>query len=550
MVTQLPRRLHLHARSADLTHALVSAALGLAVACGGEEPERTAEEAAAVVSPAAPCSAAKQAEVLAPATATAPAVVLGCSLTLAGAEVTVTKRLILQGAAASGVTVDCRGGTIRPTFGGAPSVWIRSTKVGTTWSRPESVTVQRCTIHGSVRVQGLGPNGEAAEVRESSHSVGHTERAQAAAPTQITLHRLTIIASGTIPVYLSPGTTYVRLSDSDIGGTGSSVAIYLDAESAFHTIRGNYVHLDSSGREQLAIDGSAYNRILSNTFSGLDTGGIYLYRNCGEGGTVRHQSPQHNQILANVFYYRNYWGWNPSVWVASRNGWRSYCGDDAGYPFGSSASDLDYARGNVIAENQIYVLDPDDMIDLDDGPNYLFQNVTVSSATPRTPGCFLELSGGRKVYLRSGESFSERTSATDLSTGTRYDCVDNVVTTTAGLPTQAISFECSVEGNDAGCTRQVTCPAGKQLVALRAACQLESASLALSAVTATSWDTARVARPSDVVGDGRCTVDTHTLGQGSTSVADVLGTSAVTVGCREHDQNGGDCAVRGQAYCL
>ena len=98
----------------------------------------------------------------------------------------------------------------------------------------------------------------------------------------------------------------------------------------------------------LAVDGSSYNLIINNWFSGLNNGGIYLYRNCGEGGTVRHATPSYNQIINNVFYYDEYIGFNPSVFIGSRNGNRSYCGDDGGYPFGSNSSDLDYARYNVV----------------------------------------------------------------------------------------------------------------------------------------------------------------------------------------------------------
>jgi hypothetical protein len=329
------------------------------------------------------------------------------------------------------------------------------------------------------------------------------------------------------------------------------VAIYLDAESGHHLIRDNSIHVASSAREQIAVDGSAYNRIFSNRFAELGTGGIYVYRNCGEGGTVRHQSPRENQILGNVFFYARYSGPNPAVWLASRNGNRSYCGDDNGYPWGSSADNRDFARENVVADNQIYVRSISDMIVNGDSPNYLFDNRTVSNANPLPPGCFFEDGNGRPIYLSDGESYSERTSPTDLTTGSRYTCRDNVLTAELMLPTVARSFACALAGNNAGCSIAAACPAGQQLVGLRAACNLETETLAQSAVTATGWDRVRVARRSDVVADGACSVGGTRIAEGEASVFDELGaSSSVLISCRERDQNGGDCSVRAEALCL
>src|SRR5690606_33199014 len=121
-------------------------------------------------------------------------------------------------------------------------------------------------------------------------------------------------------------------------GWGDSVGIYMDAESGHNVIARNYIHMLTNQREQVAIDGSAHNTVIENRFSGLSHGGIYLYRNCGEDGNIRHQTPSYNQIVNNVFYYDSCTGGNPAIWLASRNGNRPYCGLDDGYPYGSSAS--------------------------------------------------------------------------------------------------------------------------------------------------------------------------------------------------------------------
>lgn len=522
-------------------------------ACGGVDEAPPPEESTAGVAAAA-CSATKLAELMAPATTAAPSVLLNCAAVLTGPSATITKKVIIQGLSGRGARLDCRGGSIAPTQagGGAYALAIRSQKVGTAWQRPEDVEVRSCTIRGAVRVYGMGTNGEAAEVRASSRQAGHTARAQAAAPTDIRLDRLHIIASGTIPLYLSPGTTRVSFTRSEISGTGSSVAIYLDAESGHHLIRDNNIHLDSESREQIAVDGSAHNRIYSNRFAGLDTGGIYLYRNCGEGGTVRHQSPVENQIIGNVFYYNRYSGSNPAVWLASRNGWRTYCWDDNGFPWGSSVDNRDFARHNVVADNLVYVRSVGDMIvDDDDGPNYFFRNRTVSSGDPVTPGCFVTLDGGRPVYVGHGETFVERTAVADTTTGTRYTCQDAALTAELSLPLVRQAFECSRSGSNDGCSVTTTCPAGRQLAGLRAACDLETGTLAASAVSATAWDRVRVARRSDVASDGACVVSGVSVAQGEASLGGVLGAArSVVASCRERDSNGGDCAVRGELLCL
>ena len=39
------------------------------------------------------------------------------------------------------------------------------------------------------------------------------------------------------------------------------------------------------------------------------------------------------------------------IWLGSRQGRRSYCEDDAGYPFGSSVDNRDFADHNTVQRN-------------------------------------------------------------------------------------------------------------------------------------------------------------------------------------------------------
>ncbi len=82
---------------------------------------------------------------------------------------------------------------------------IRSEWKDGRWERPDGVVIRNGKLRGSIRVVGLGRNGEAEGVRESSTSPGHTERAQEAAPRGVVISGLGIEADRAIPVYLAPG---------------------------------------------------------------------------------------------------------------------------------------------------------------------------------------------------------------------------------------------------------------------------------------------------------------------------------------------------------
>lgn len=246
----------------------------------------------------------------------------------------------------SGTIIDCKG----KEFNEGKATEIRIS------SSIKDVTIKNCKLKGSIRVFGLGMNGEAEGVRLSSYKAGHTQRAQAAAPSNVLLSNLTIEGVQRVPVYLSPGVTRVTIENSKFIGNTVSTVIYLDAESAYNTIRNNTFNVEGSSafriREVIAVDGSAHNQITGNTFEKAVGGGVYLYRNCGEGGTVRHQAPQYNLIENNDFNLSGLnWG-NYGIWLGSRNGNRNYCSDDDGYPFGSSADNGDFADNNTVRNNK------------------------------------------------------------------------------------------------------------------------------------------------------------------------------------------------------
>ena len=288
-------------------------------------------------------------------TSDAPApIVLTCRATLAAGQ-SVTRRVVFEGAASSGAGIACNGARIGragiPSSVRAPTVLIQSVPTPSGWSRPTDVTLSDCVIHGNIRVRGMGAGGDVDLLRASSRMPGHTTAAQKAAPTRIRLTDLTLIGTGSIPLYVGPGVTDMTFEDSRVSGRSVSTAVYLDAESAGNTIR-NVSFQIRTGREQIAVDGSARNRIEDNTFALGGRGGVFLYRNCGEDGVIRHQTPSDNVITGNTFTGVR-WLWPNAVVVGSREGRRRYCAADTGWSLGSSADDGDHADRNRVTDNVI-----------------------------------------------------------------------------------------------------------------------------------------------------------------------------------------------------
>ena len=266
----------------------------------------------------------------------------------------------LEGSGENGRVIDLQGGWLNE--GKLTEMVIRSKDMEKGWDVPERITIRNGRIHGSIRIYGLGVNGEAPKVRDSSHREGHTSRAQAAAPHGIVLEDLQIEADHRIPFYLGPGVTGVMVRNCTFTGWSASTTIYLDAESGGNRIEGCTFNV-RSGREVMAVDGSATNTIVGNRFLQLGYGGIYLYRNCGEGGTVRHQAPQGNVIEDNFFNMKDLRSGSYGIWLGSRQGLRSYCEDDAGYPFGSSIDNRDFADHNTVRGNVFQPASDEDVRD-------------------------------------------------------------------------------------------------------------------------------------------------------------------------------------------
>ena len=119
--------------------------------------------------------------------------------------------------ATSDTIIDCSNGKFNE--GRLTRIVIHS---GT--ERLRNITIRNCELKGSIRMYGLGLTGADQAVRESSRKQGHTERAQAAAPTNILISNVTIEEDGDIPVLLSPGVTHVTIENSTCTHSGGGAA--------------------------------------------------------------------------------------------------------------------------------------------------------------------------------------------------------------------------------------------------------------------------------------------------------------------------------------
>lgn len=269
----------------------------------------------------------------------------------------VMRRVLIEGAEASGAGIDCGGGSVgRPgarTTTQTPTIAIWSRRIdgpSPAWSRPTDIAISHCTIHGAIRIWGMGVGGRIDNLRTSSRTAAHTAAAQAAGPSVVSLTDVTFAATGSIPLYVGPGVTRVTVDGARFIGRSDSTAIYLDAESAGNVIRNTNFAI-ATPREKIAVDGSARNTITGNRFALGSQGGVFLYRNCGEDGVIRHQTSSGNVITDNLFTGGSLLR-SRTVVVGAREGGRRYCGDDRGWPFGSSLDDGDHATGNTVARNR------------------------------------------------------------------------------------------------------------------------------------------------------------------------------------------------------
>jgi hypothetical protein len=112
-----------------------------------------------------------------------------------------------------------------------------------------------------------------------------------------------------------------------------------------------------------------------------------------------------------------------------------------------------------------------------------------------------------------------------------------------------VPLDCRVEGSNDGCENTVACPSGTTIRTARAACNLEHGPVTGEQLDAVEPGYLEVVRRSDHVDEGRCWLGHERIESGRVALAEVVGHTHVSLGCQEHDRNGGDCQIRGSLYC-
>lgn len=203
--------------------------------------------------------------------------------------------------------------------------------------------VKNCTIEGDIRIWKVARNANSPKLLTQSRQTNYVSWIRNQAPSHIRIENSIIKGKKIIPLYVGPGVSFTTVKNVKIIGESVSTMVYLGAESHHTVIQDSVINATQSNREAIAIDASDHNVITGNKIIHQE-GGVFLYRNCGEAGIIRHTTPSHN----NTFQ-----GAGTAIYLSSRDGDRCYCDKDQGYALGSSLSDLDHARFNTIRNNEL-----------------------------------------------------------------------------------------------------------------------------------------------------------------------------------------------------
>lgn len=261
----------------------------------------------------------------------------------------------------SGVTLDCRGAHVS-----APPVdpWPWGVLVHADASVPlHDITVRNCTVSGFATDVMVRRDG--AEELDEAHQYDTPF-------DRIRIEDNRILDATRDGIYLEWGVTGTAIRRNEVAGS-AAVGLYFNPGATRNVVEGNRFHGNgfgdvrpdglpfdlggvtfrylSTGREAIAIDGAYGNLIRDNDIRGNSSGGIFLYRNCGEYSTVNRRwwGSDRNLIVGNRIEDEAY-----GVWVASRqaeNQWFMECADPAYVEGPYRRVHLDHAEGNAIRAN-------------------------------------------------------------------------------------------------------------------------------------------------------------------------------------------------------
>lgn len=270
----------------------------------------------------------------------------------------------------SHTTLDCRGAQI--AFAGD-----RDGRQGILVETPagvplDDVTVRNCNVSGfapnNLRVRRTGfkdlAPGAEYDTPTSNIRIEHSKFSGSDGSgifldgyvTGVTLHDVEVVDSGSVGVYFEAGSKDNVLEDSRIHRNG-----FKDIKPEGVPIDGTNLRYQSTGREGVAVDGARNTVIRNNWIAGNSSGGIFLYKNCGEYATsdpadhwVRRYGATGNLIEDNFISSEK-----SGVWVASRaaeNQWPMDCSDSPYVTSSLRQVFLDPASGNTVRDNAFYLV--------------------------------------------------------------------------------------------------------------------------------------------------------------------------------------------------
>ena len=88
------------------------------------------------------------------------------------------------------------------------------------------------------------------------------------------------------------------------------------------------------------------------------------------------------------------------------------------------------------------------------------------------------------------------------------------------------------------------------MIGATAACNLERTAVGADDLNDVPAGKLKVIEQSDNVSEGSCYVGTRAISSGEAQVRGTPNRRSAPLGCQEHDQNGGDCRIKGRIYCL
>lgn len=115
---------------------------------------------------------------------------------------------------------------------------------------------------------------------------------------------------------------------------------------------------------------------------------------------------------------------------------------------------------------------------------------------------------------------------------------------------KTVTFFCQISDSNAVCNETAWCPTGMDVKSFRAACNLEFGQATMTYVRTLPWNSLSVQRQSDNVSAGVCQVEFVQISSGTVSHNLKRNRyNALNIACKEHDDNGGDCDIRGEMVC-